>query len=172
MLDAEPHYFAVAKQNDDKSYPIFPDGVTVWYQGADYTYQAYNHKGEATVEKMFEDAGGYSLDRLTGTYRFGIYDREDPTGDPLQTVMITYGNGTVTPEGRRAKFTNLELGKTYYIYELDDDGQPIKDGALAAVDGKIFEVTYTGGPAVTVPADGTAAVTVTVTITPFFPKPA
>ena len=112
---------------------------------------------------MFEDAGGYSLDRLTGTYRFGIYDREDPTGDPLQTVMITYGNGTVTPEGRRAKFTNLELGKAYYIYELDDDGQPIKDGALAAVDGKIFEVTYTNGPVVTVPADGTAAVTVTVT---------
>lgn len=162
VLDAEPHYFAVAKQVNGK-YPTFPAGVTVWYQGADYTYQAYNHKGEATVEKKFADAGDQALDKIDGIYKFGIFDNATPTGDLLQTVTITYGNGTVTPEGGRAKFTNLELGKTYYIYELDDDGQPIKDGALAAVDGKIFEVTYTGGPAVTVPADGTAAVTVTVT---------
>ena len=162
VLDAEPHYFAVAKQVDGR-YPTFPDGVTVWYQGADYTYQAYNHKGEATVEKKFADAGNQALDTISGIYQFGLFDSENPTGDPLQTVMITYGNGTVTPENGRAKFTNLKLGKTYYIYELDDDGQPIKDGALAAVDGKIFEVTYTGGPVVTVPADGTAAATVTVT---------
>ncbi len=162
VLDAEPHYFAVAKQVDG-SYPTFPDGVTVWYQGADYTYQAYNHKGEATVEKKFADAGNQALDTISGTYQFGLFDSENPTGDPLQTVMITYGNGTVTPESGRAKFTNLELGKTYYIYELDDNGQPITNNTLATVSGKIFEVTYTNGPVVTVPADGTAAVTVTVT---------
>ena len=162
VLDAEPHYFAVAKQVDG-SYPTFPDGVTVWYQGADYTYQAYNHKGEATVEKKFADAGNQALDTISGTYQFGIFDSENPTGDPLQTVMITYGNGTVTPESGRAKFTNLELSETYYIYELDDNGQPITNNTLATVSGKIFEVTYTNGPVVTVSADVTAAAAVTVT---------
>lgn len=39
VLDAVPHYFAVAKQQEDGKCPTFPNGVTVWYQSADYTYQ-------------------------------------------------------------------------------------------------------------------------------------
>lgn len=112
VLDAVPHYFAVVKQQEDGSYPTFPNGVTVWYQSADYTYQAYNHKGEATVAKKFLDAGGKPLAKINGAYRFGIYAEEDPTGGPLQTVTITYANSTVTPESGTAKFTNLTLGGT------------------------------------------------------------
>ena len=162
VLDAVPHYFAVVKQQDGK-YPTFPNGVTVWYQNADYTYQAYNHKGEATVAKKFLDAGGNHLAKIDGTYRFGIYTEANPIGDPLQTVTIKYANSTVTPESGTAKFTNLTLGGTYYIYELDDSSQPISGNVPATVNSSSFLVTYTNGPVVTVPADGTAAAAVTVT---------
>lgn len=170
VLDAVPHYFAVVKQQKDGSYPTFPNGVTVWYQSADYTYQAYNHKGEATVAKAFLDAGGNHLAKIDGAYRFGIYTEEDPTGDPLQTVTITYANSTVTPESGTAKFTNLTLGGAYYIYELDDSSQPISGNVPATVNSSSFLVTYTNGPAVTVPADGSAAATVTVTNQVCYPE--
>lgn len=164
VLDATPHYFVVAKQNEDGTYPDFPEGVAVWYQSANYTYQAYNHKGEATVKKAFQDGDGQSLDKIDGTYRFGIYADQNPTGAPLQTVTITYANGAVTPENGVGRFTNLTLGGTYYIYELDDSNNPVQgNDALAAVDGSVFSVTYSSGPAVTIPTDGSAAVTVTVT---------
>ena len=171
VLDAVPHYFAVAKQQEDGKCPTFPNGVTVWYQSADYTYQAYNHKGEATVAKAFLDAGGNHLAKIDGAYRFGIYAEANPTGNPLQTVTITYANSTVTPESGTAKFTNLTLGKMYYIYELDDNGVPIRgDNTLATVNGANFLVTYSNGPAVTIPESGTAAATVTVTNQVCYPE--
>ena len=170
VLDAVPHYFAVVKQQEDGSYPTFPNGVTVWYQSADYTYQAYNHKGEATVAKAFLDAGGNHLAKIDGAYRFGIYTEANPTGDPLQTVTITYAKSTVTPAGGTARFTNLTLGGTYYIYELDDSGQPISGNVPATVNSSSFLVTYTNGPAVRVPADGSAAATVTVTNQVCYPE--
>lgn len=171
VLDAAPHYFAVVKQQEDGSYPTFPNGVTVWYQSADYTYQAYNHKGEATVVKKFLDAGGNRLAKINGTYRFGIYAEANPIGDPLQEVTITYANSTVTPESGTAKFTNLTLGGTYYIYELDDNDVPIRgDNTLATVNGANFLVTYSNGPTVTIPESGTAADTVTVTNQVCYPE--
>ena len=170
VLDAAPHYFAVVKKQDDGSYPTFPNGVTVWYQSADYTYQAYNHKGEATVAKKFLDAGGKPLEKIDGTYRFGIYAEANLTGDPLQTVAITYANRTVTPAGGTARFTDLPLGGTYYIYELDGSGQPISGNVPATVNSSSFLVTYTNGPAVTVPTDGSAAATVTVTNQVCYPE--
>ena len=170
VLDAAPHYFAVVKKQDDGSYPTFPNGVTVWYLSADYTYQAYNHKGEATVAKKFLDAGGKPLEKIDGTYRFGIYAEANLTGDPLQTVAITYANRTVTPAGGTARFTDLPLGGTYYIYELDGSGQPISGNVPATVNSSSFLVTYTNGPAVTVPTDGSAAATVTVTNQVCYPE--
>ena len=103
------------------------------------------------------------MNKINGTYRFGIYDNEAASGSPLQTVAITYENNSVTPEDGKAKFTNLELGKTYYIYELDDTDQPIENNKLATVDKKTFDVIYTNGPEVTISNDGESPVTVTVT---------
>ncbi len=167
VLDSNPHYFAIVKGIEDEQgnlvYPSFPEEVTCYYLGAGYTYQAFNHKGEASVRKEFRDEGSQSLNKVDGVYRFGIYDAENPTGDPLQTVTITYANGTVFPEGGIAKFADLELGKTYYIYELDDENQPIASNSSAIVNSKLFDVTYTNGPSVTIPADGTAANAVIIT---------
>ena len=116
------------------------------------------------------DAGGNHLAKIDGAYRFGIYTEANPTGNPLQTVTIAYANNTVTPESGTAKFTNLTLGGTYYIYELDDSGQPISGNVPATVNSSSFLVTYTNGPAVAVPADGSAAATVTVTNQVCYPE--
>lgn len=86
-------------------------------------------------------------------------------------MTITYANSTVTPESGTAKFTNLTLGKMYYIYELDDNGVPIRgDNTLATVNGANFLVTYSNGPAVTIPESGTAAAAVTVTNQVCYPE--
>lgn len=159
VLDKTPHYFAVVKQ-EDGTYPEFPDEVKREYQTQQYTYQALNHKGEATVTKKFLGETGDALEKIDGTYHFGLYAQAVATGEPLQTVTITYANNTVNPKDGTAKFTNLELGTTYYVYELNDSGQPITSGS-GTVSGKPFLVTYTDN-AVTVTAENpTANVTVT-----------
>lgn len=169
VLDAAPHYFAVAEQVDEE-YPEFPEGVTVWYQSANYTYQAYNHKGEAEVRKTFLNAGDDELEKVNGTYRFGIYTEANPTGTPLQTVSITYAKDKVEQTDVKAKFTNLELGKTYYIYELDDSNQPIMNNVLAMVNKSGFIVTYPNGSQVTIPSDGSSQNPVTVTNQVCYPE--
>lgn len=161
--DSTPYYFIVAKANADETYPDYPEGVHVHYDSSTYTCEIANHKGEAYVEKQFRDAQNQNLSKIDGSYRFGIYDTENPAGKPLQIVTINYSNGETNPENEKAVFTNLTPGATYYIYELDDSSKPIKDNTLATVDGKTFDVSYNSGSAVTIPSDGSAAETVTVT---------
>lgn len=157
VLDKTPHYFAVVEQGTTST---FPEGVTTWHQGADYTYLAYNHKGEAIVTKKFQGENGGEVEKIDGTYSFGLYETEEPTGDPLQTVTITYANNTVNPEGGTAKFTNLELGTTYYVYELNDSGEPVISGS-GTVSGKPFLVSYTNNTVKVTAENPTANVTVT-----------
>ena len=38
---------------------------------------------------------------------------------------------------RTEKFVNLDLSKKYYVFELDDNGNPIKDSATAATVNKM-----------------------------------
>ena len=142
LLDSTPVYFAVAKGNPENGvmvYPDFPENVNVWYGGSTYTYTFYNSSGEAAVTKQFLKSDGTVADRsVNGTYRFGLY-AEVQTGtaaDPLQILTITYqnnvpvyqlnGNGVSTPV-----FTGLTPGETYYIYELDTDGNPVFDGTAS-----------------------------------------
>ena len=78
----------------------------------------------------------------------------------MQTVTLAFTTGQASQN--TAKFSDLELGKTYYIYELDDDGKPVRNGETALVGGNQFAVTYPGGSAVTIASDGSgSAVTVT-----------
>lgn len=147
ILDAAPHYFVVAQEleaeDGTKSYHDFPSGVTVWYQGAQYTYQAFNHKGEITVAKDFRDAGGNVCAPISGTYTFGLYADANAVGEPLQTVAITY-NASDKESNKTAVFRDLELEKTYYVFELDDQGNPIRNNAAALVHKTQFLVTYPG----------------------------
>lgn len=156
VLDNTPYYFIIAQEEDstNHSYPSWFEtasklNVYIHYSGAEYTYYAYNHKGEIQVTKKFENTDGSSLDKLNGAYKFGLYekttDAEDVTFSELsliQTVQITYQNNTVTPTNGVALFTNVELGKTYYVYELDDEGNPISSGKEGNVGGIPFVVSY------------------------------
>lgn len=166
VLDSTPIYFLVAKADSGGSYPAYPDGVDIWYESDTYECRVGNGRGTATVTKQFEDLG-QTVAQVNGTYRFGIYDTENPAGDPMQTVTMVF----TAEQGaqKSATFSNLELGKTYYIYELDDNGKPIQNGATTFVDGKKFTVTYPDGSKVTIAGDG-SSVTVTVNNSVSYPE--
>lgn len=153
VLDSTPIYFIVAQPDENGSYPDYPDGVDVWYESDVYECRIGNSRGTASVTKRFEDAGE-SQDKINGTYRFGIFDTENPVGQPIQSVSITFASGVANSD--TATFTGLELGKEYFIYELDDKGKAIADGQTAQVDQRRFTVTYSNGPGVTIAADGTS----------------
>lgn len=182
VADSKPIYIMVPRKADGAS--DYPDDVKNWMQMKDletgnpliniqyqsiYELTVLNHKGEITVEKKFKDPGGQDANPVNGTYKFGLYEK-NPDGTtsttaPLQTVTITY-NAAETGS-RTAKFTNLDLTKTYYVFELDDNGNPIKDSTTAATVNKMeyftsYEKPKTAGTA----TGGNSAVsgdTVTVT---------
>lgn len=62
---------------------------------------------------------------MSGTYTFGLYDNQEGTGSPLQVKTITYSTGET--EEKYTKFINLNLNTNYYVFELDDEGNPITD---------------------------------------------
>lgn len=150
VRDDKPYYFAIAKEETESTGKVFPEYVHVWYQSPQYEYKAYNRKGDIKVVKNFQKADGTTLEKpLNGDYKFGIYSNEQAAGDPIHTLTMSYMNDTwkYQVDGRESLgpvFTGLEIGKekSYYVYELNDDGKPIKNGEMATVDGKTFDVTY------------------------------
>lgn len=81
-----------------------------------------NHKGEITVVKKFiNDAAGKLTKPVSGIYRFGLYDDKNK----LDEKAIIYDAGDT--QDKSVKFENLDLDKTYYVYELDDQDKPITD---------------------------------------------
>lgn len=180
VADTTPYYFAIAKKiktetDQEEAYPekleTWRDqGVFIWYNGAKYEYTAFNHKGEAFAEKRFQDYEGNEIavgKEPDGSYRFGLYEAKpdrQAADKPLQIVTITFQNGqkSYLRDGvavEEPKFINLELGKTYEIYELDDRGEPVQDGALATCNGRTFTVTYEGGNSVIATAENQTAET-------------
>lgn len=142
VLDPTPHYVLVAQKNADDTYPDYPEGVEVYYDSSDFVLKATNRKGEAYVEKKFQDMAGNPVNVIDGTYRFGIYTDESAASNPLQIVTLTFHDGTAAPKGT---FINLELNRSYYIYELDDEGNPIRSGETSISDGRPFKVSYANG---------------------------
>ena len=163
----KPYYVVVAKKLDDGNFPseepykTLSEKVNFTYTSSTYTYNAYNHKGEITVNKLFVNADGVSeITPLKGTYRFGLFEQAEPTAGtrPLAedvAVYDQYGQPTET-----AKFTDVELGKAYYVYELDDNGKAILPGNDAISNKIPFVVSYSDNP-ITVTGDAPGSVTVT-----------
>lgn len=128
VLDDEPIYILDVKKGNEsyvdtvKQYLKNAD-LRVSYQEENFSLNVMNHKGEITVVKKFiNDAAGKSIKPVSGTYRFGLYDDQNKW---LQTQPITYNAGDT--QDKSVKFENLELNRTYYVYELDDKDQPITD---------------------------------------------
>lgn len=130
VLNKEPIYiFDVYKAKDSDVDPIKQylknADLRVSYQEKNFSLNVMNHKGEITVVKKFiNDAAGKSIKPVSGTYRFGLYDDQNKW---LQTQPITYNAGDT--QDKSVKFENLELNRTYYVYELDDQGNPITDSS-------------------------------------------
>ncbi len=94
-----------------------------------------------TVQKAFtNNAVETEHNPVSGTYRFGLYDNAEGTGDPLQTIEIEYGpNDTGV---KSAKFRNPDnLGGTYYVFELDNK-QPIPASSEANINSMQYKVVY------------------------------
>ena len=131
VLNNKPIYILDVKKGNEsyvdtvKKYLQNEDLTEVRYQEENFDIQVRNHKGEITVVKKFiNDASGKSIKPVSGTYTFGLYD--DPNKlDKLQTKSIIYNAGDT--QDKSVKFENLDLNKTYYVYELDNQGNPITD---------------------------------------------
>ena len=160
VLDDAPHYVLIAQKVDGK-YPDFTKyqgldvTVTIHYATPQYTYTAFNHKGEIEVTKAFQNADGTPLDHHNGTYRFGLFADAEGT-QRLQETYVTYAYGKLTAS---ARFTDVAFG-TYYVFELNDQGEPIPHGQPGTVGGVPFVVFY-DSTGITVTADAPGKVTVT-----------
>lgn len=169
LLDTTPQYFAFVQKVNGQEPTELQDwrdaGVTIAYAVSSYSYTFRDHKGEAEVEKLFLDKEGQPLEGQAipdGTYPFGIFptpqDGRTEAGEEVPRVLIQYTGGVAVyyrsgVEQDAPKFINLELGKTYYIYELDDRGYPIVGNQAASVDGRTFTVSYPDGNTVQVDCD-------------------
>ena len=108
--------------------------ISIQYQSI-YELTISNHKGEITVEKKFKNPGGYDSNPVSGFYKFGLYEKSnatnsDGTNTPKQKLLITYTAGDTGV--KTAKFINLDPTATYYVFELDDSDNPIKDSTTVA----------------------------------------
>lgn len=119
--------------------------IKVQYQET-YVLTVLNHKGEITVEKKFKNPGNYDMNPVTGTYHFGLYENKDGTEKLLQTISIQYDEGST--DTKSEKFINLDLGKTYYVYELDDQNNPIKDSGVHVINRLEYITSYSTNNAV------------------------
>ena len=126
VLDDKPIYILDVKDKDNYVNTVkqkIKDGeLNILYKQENFDLDVMNHKGEITVVKEFiNDAAGKSTKPVSGIYRFGLYDDKKK----LDEKAIIYDAGDT--QDKSVKFVNLDLDKTYYVYELDDKDQPITD---------------------------------------------
>lgn len=119
--------------------------IKVQYQET-YVLTVLNHKGEITVEKKFKNSANHDMNPVTGTYHFGLYENKDGTEKLLQTISIQYDEGST--DTKSEKFINLDLGKTYHVYELDDQNNPIKDSGVHVINRLEYITSYSTNNAV------------------------
>lgn len=169
VLDCKPIYILDLKDKEkDTSYLekvktfVKDNKLYVRYKQQDFDIQVQNHKGEITVVKKFiNDAAGKSTNPVSGTYRFRLYDKQNGEGTYLQEKSITYVAGETQEES--AKFINLKLDKTYYVFELDDNDNLITDSSEEVTINKLrYAVEYQNGEGASTNA-ATNGQTVTVT---------
>lgn len=169
VLDSKPIYILDLNEKEkDTSYLekvktfVKDNKLYMRYKQQDFDIQVQNHKGEITVVKKFiNDAAGKSKKPISGTYRFRLYDNQNGEGTYLQEKSITYVAGETQEES--AKFIDLKLDKTYYVFELDDKGNPITNSSEEVTINKLqYTVDYKNGEVESTNA-ATNGQTVTVT---------
>ena len=146
MADSTPKYIMVAKKESGTDYSeyvkkcINDPRIKVQYQ-KQYELQVFNSRGVITIEKKFKNAGGHDTGPISGTYWFGLYDTLE-AANQLQKISITYDSSDTT--SKTNKFVDLDLNKTYYVYELDASEKPIKDSnTVNVINGMEYLTSYT-----------------------------
>ena len=157
ILDDTPYYIMRAKKEDSgNDYSDYvKEYIKIAYQNSkdkhyivaydkDYfLVKIYNAQQGITVKKQFtNNAAETEHNPVSGTYRFGLY--EDAAGTKLlQTIDVKYRPGD--PEDvLTAKFNNPDdLDGTYYVFELDQKGEPIQATATeATINSMQYKVVY------------------------------
>ena len=112
------------------------------YTPADFNPVIYNTQKGIVVKKAFiNNAAGKVTKPVSGTYTFGLYEDAQGNGERIQTQTIKYSAGEA--QEKTAKFINLELDKTYYVFELDDKGNPIVNSSEEVTINKLqYTVEY------------------------------
>lgn len=159
ILDEASHYIMCVKKENSgdysevvKQYITYcegknkPNQYKVAYDLQSFNLDVYNAQQGIIVKKDFiNDAAGNSHNPVSGTYRFGLYNNADGTGNPLEIVTIEYSPGDA--EVKTAKFKNQNIDQTYYVFELDDKNQPIKASQGATINKQQYIVTYSNNAA-------------------------
>ena len=152
-LDDTPYYIMCVKQ-EAGTYPAEANAYIAYceqkkddtrykvaYETKNFFLEIYNEQKGIVVKKAFiNDAAGNSRKPVSGIYKFGLYNNAEGSGSPLDTVSITYSPGDT--EAKTAKFKNLALNTTYYVFELDDNNQPIKVSKEATINKQQYTVKY------------------------------
>lgn len=125
----------------------------------------YNTQKGITVKKQFtNNASETDIRPVSGTYKFGLYDNAEGSGDALEIISIHYD--PKDKDVKSAKFKNpVDLTKTYYVFEIGQNNQPIKvsDGE-ATINSMQYKVVYESNSEATNIANATkVGDTVTVT---------
>lgn len=160
--DYVKEYIKIAYQNSRDQHYI------VAYDKDYFLVEIYNAQMGITVKKQFTNNASETDKRpVSGTYNFGLYDNPNPqdTEKPLDTTYITYGPND-SEDVLTAKFNNpVDLKKTYYVFELDQKGEPIQASATeATINSMQYKVVYESNSEATNIANA-AKVGDTVTVT-------
>lgn len=153
ILDDTPYYIMRAKKEDSGDYSDYVKKYIEYQNSKDKHYivaydkdyflvKIYNAQQGITVKKQFtNNAAETDKNPVSGTYKFGLYNNADGTGTPLDTIEIKYRPGETGVKSE--KFKNQTLNTDYYVFELDQNNQPIKasDGE-ATINSMQYKVVY------------------------------
>ena len=157
ILDDTPYYIMRAKKKDSgNDYSDYvKEYIKIAYQNSkdkhyivaydkDYfLVKIYNAQQGITVKKAFtNNAAETEHNPVSGTYRFGLYDNAEGSGDALEIISIHYDSKD--KDVKSAKFKNpIDLKKDYYVFEIGQNNQPIKasDGE-ATINSMQYKVVY------------------------------
>ena len=131
-LAREPIYFVIVRNTDEaEEFAEYPDLEIKYAVNGVVTFSIVNSRAMISGTKKFASADGKPLAPPEGEYSFGLYTK-DADGNLekviyedehyVQTIVVTED---ATADELKFTFEDLEPGKTYYVYELDDDGEPI-----------------------------------------------
>lgn len=153
ILDGNSYYIMRAKKEDSGDYSDYVKKYIEYQNSRDKHYivaydkdyflvKIYNAQKGITVKKAFtNNAAETEHNPVSGTYRFGLYDNAEGSGDAIEIIEIKYDP---TDKGvKTAKFKNQKLNTDYYVFELDQNDKPIKasDGE-ATINSMQYKVVY------------------------------